>query len=354
MGFSESLTRYPGPVVVCVRGPSRSGKTALVERLVGLLGAAGQRTVYLKRTHHLLDLPEKASGRVWTREPVGMVLRATDRLQITLPAGDGTAASLLRSCPPDTDIVLLETHTAEAYPTILCDLLSPEAGEDVIGSWTAGTGFDSVAEKLAPVLLSLLPPDRELDLALRAAMQLHGGHACAGLVLGTRLALRGARELNVAVPDRSKRLLVIAETDRCAVDALQAVTGCRPGKRTLRILDYGKLAATFIDEWSGRAVRISARGDLRERVGVPADASRRHGLQREAYLSMSDDELFVACAASSEVSQMDKPGPPLRRVNCGRCGEEVSDGRDVATESGSWCRPCAATGQAEIRTRGIV
>lgn len=342
MGVSESLTRYPGPVVVCVRGPSRSGKTALVERLVGLLGAAGQQTVYLKRTHHLLDLPEKASGRVWAREPAGMVLRATDRLQITLPAGDGTAASLLRSCPPDTDIVLLETHTAEAYPTVLCDLLSPEAGEDVIGSWAAGTGFDSVAEKLAPVLLSLLPPDRELDLALRAAMQLHGGHACAGLVLGTRLALRGARELGVPVPDRSKRLLVASETDRCAVDAIQAVTGCRPGKRTLRILDYGKLAATFLDEWNGRAVRVATRGDLRARVGAPLDGADRHELQRQAYLTMVDEDLFTVSEADSEISQMDKPGPPRRRVNCIDCGEEVSDGRDLETDSGVRCRPCAA------------
>jgi len=340
-------------MVVCVRGPSRSGKTALIERLVGLMGAAGQQTVYLKRTHHLLDLPEKASGRVWAREPAGMVLRATDRVQITLPAGDGSAASLLRFCPPDTDIVLLETHSAEAYPTILCDSLAPEPGETVIGTWTAGTGFDSVAEKLAPVLLALLPPDRELDLALRAAMQLHGGHACAGLVLGTRLALRGARELGVSLPDRAKRLLVVAETDRCAVDAIQAVTGCRPGKRTLRILDYGKLAATFIDEWSGRAVRIATRGDLRARVGAPVDGSGRHELQRQAYLTMADEDLFTVSPASSEVSQFDLPGPPRRRVNCARCGEEVSDGRDVTTEAGPCCRPCAPTGQREIKTGGI-
>ncbi len=342
--------KYPGPVVVCVRGPSRSGKTAMVERLIERFRVTGHRAAWVKRTHHLLDLPEKSSGRVWTRTPAAMVVGASDRVQVTLPPGDDDELkTLLRACPADADIVLLETHSPEPYPTILSEVLTPAAGESVIGRWAPGADLESVASRLAPDILALLPESRELDLALRGAMSLHGGHACAGLVLGTRLALAGARAVGVPVPDQSKRLLVVAEMDRCAVDALQAVTGCRPGRRTLRILDYGKLAATFIDEQAGRAVRVAARGDLRERAGVVADPRERHEVQRAAYLRMTDDELFSVVRTVAEIGQFDRPGPPGRRVTCRGCGEEVSDGRDVSTEAGPMCRPCvtAAAGARE-------
>lgn len=340
-----------GPVVVCVRGRSRSGKTALIERLIPLMAARGVRTAYVKRTHHELDLPEKASGRVWRAEPAAMAIQTPERLQFTVPRNDLAVAELIGSIPGDVDLVLLETHSHEAYPTILSCDLEPEPGEVVIGRWAFGAA-DMAAAGVAPRLAKLLPADRELDHALRAAMRAHGGHACAGLVLGTRLAIAGAAALGVAVPDTKKRLLVAAETDRCAVDAIQSVTGCRPGKRTLRLLDYGKLAATFIDEWSGVAVRVAARGDLRERVGEAPDGIDRHDHQREAYLSMTTAELFTVTPADASVAQMDLPGSPKRRVLCTACGEEVSDGRDVATESGPLCKPCAAPGAGAIPLSG--
>ena len=340
----EHTSRHAiGPVVVCVRGRSRSGKTALIERLVPLLAERGVRTAYVKRTHHELDLPEKASGRVWRAEPDAMLIQTPDRLQLTLPREEASVGDLVGSIPGDVDLVLLETHTPEAYPTILSCALEPEPGEEVIGRWAFGAA-DIAAAGMAPRLAKLVPADRELDHALRAAMRTHGGHACAGLMLGTRLAIAGAAALGVVVPDTKKRLLVTAETDRCAVDAIQSVTGCRPGKRTLRLLDYGKLAATFIDQWSGTAIRVAVRGDLRERVGDAPEGVDRHEHQRQAYLAMTADELFTVSEADPSVEQMDLPGPPRRRVRCAACGEEVSDGRDVATESGPLCQPCAATG----------
>jgi formylmethanofuran dehydrogenase subunit E len=272
-----------------------------------------------------------------------MLIQAPDRRQLTLPRDEAPVAELIASMPGDVDLVLLETHTSEAYPTILSCALEAERGEEVIGRWAFG-GADMAAAGMAPRLAKLVPTDRGLDHALRAAMRVHGGHACAGLVLGTRLALTGAAALGVAVPDTRKQLLVTAETDRCAVDAIQSVTGCRPGKRTLRLLDYGKLAATFIDQWSGTAVRVAARGDLRERVGDAPEGVDRHEHQRRAYLAMTPSELFTVSEADASVAQMDLPGPPRRRVLCAACGEEVSDGRDVATESGPLCRPCAAPG----------
>lgn len=330
-----------GPVVVAVRGPSRSGKTSLCSRLVPAFEARGVRVAWVKRTHHSLDLPEKASGRIWACEPSAMVLHTPGRLQVNLPPGEREVAALIPVLPPDIDVVLLETHAPEELPVLLNAGLEPDGRERVLLRWSLDT-VDSDATAAAAAIEALLPADRELDLALRAAMRIHGGHACAGLVLGTRLALHGARTLGVAVPDREKRLLAVVETDRCAVDAIQAVTGCRPGKRTLRLLDYGKLAATLIDQRTGAAVRVAARGDLRERASGAFPREERHARQQEAYLHWPGDELFVVAPASSDVSQYDLPGPPRRRVACVRCGEEVSDGRDIATESGPHCRPCAA------------
>jgi formylmethanofuran dehydrogenase subunit E len=124
------------------------------------------------------------------------------------------------------------------------------------------------------------------------------------------------------------------------------VTGCRPGRRTLRLLDYGKLAATFIDEQAGRAVRVAARGDLRARVN--ATGPDRHAIQRAAYARWPVDRLFSIEECGVSADQYERPGPPRGHITCAGCGEEVCDGRHVGTELGPCCRPCAtAISQSE-------
>lgn len=342
----EGLEAIVGPVVIAVRGPSGSGKTAMCQRLVGDFAARGIRTGWIKRTHHAIDVQGKSSDRVWSAGPAATVLRGSDRLQLTLPAGAPEFETLLAVLPGDLDVVLFETHQPAPYPTILSNRLSPEEGELVIGRWDL-FGDEAAAAAVTPEILARIPADRALDGAMRAALRLHGGHGCAGLVLGTRLALAGAGALGISVPDREKRLIVVAESDRCAVDGLQAVTGCRPGKRTLRLLDYGKLAATFYDEWAGRAVRVAARGDLRERVGATGEG--RHEVQRLAYARWPEADLFTIAEVPFAISQYDQPGPPRARVLCVGCGEEVSDGRHHETESGPRCKPCLAAAEPEGR-----
>src|ERR1700726_2725035 len=87
------------------------------------------------------------------------------------------------------------------------------------------------------------------------------GHLCAGQVLGVRLAMLGCARLAIEEPrgrDR-KRLVTFVEIDRCATDAIGVVTGCRLGKRALKFRDWGKMAATFVDLETNRAIRIAAR-----------------------------------------------------------------------------------------------
>ena len=335
-----------GPVVVAVRGPSRSGKTALVERLIEAGRERGWKVAWVKRTHHQIDVPEKASGRIWTSRPEVMVLHTADRVQVTTPACAADSLSVLARVPEGMDLVLLETHTPEAFPTILSSLLEPADGEDVIGRFEL-YGNQEAAAAAIPLIALMIPVDARLDASLRRALKLHGGHGCAGLVLGTRLAMAGVDALGIAAPDLDKRLIVVSETDRCALDGIQAVTGCRLSRHTLRLLDYGKVAATFIDEWTASAVRVGVRGDLRERVGPGESADDRHSLQRQAYGTWAAADLFEARACRFTLPEFERPGSPRRRVLCEACGEEVSDGREIATDSGARCRPCAATPEVE-------
>src|SRR5512136_3400869 len=101
---------------------------------------------------------------------------------------------------------------------------------------------------------------------LQQAAAMHG-HLCAGQVIGVRMARRGCLELGLDPDERAdrQRLIVFVEVDRCATDAISSVTGCKLGKRTLKHVDYGKVAATFVDMRTGRAVRVVAREDARDK-----------------------------------------------------------------------------------------
>ena len=190
---------------------------------------------------------------------------------------------------------------------------------------------------------------KSLDEYLSLAAREHG-HMCPGQVLGVRMAMLGLEKLGIEDPVRyRKRLLTFVEIDRCATDAVSLVTGCRLGKRSLKYLDYGKVAATFVDLETGRAVRIVAREDSREKakifVGNPADS---HGQQLEAYKVMDEAELFSVQRVRVKLRPEDLPGRPRTRVNCDRCGEGVNDGRESRVEDRVLCRNCAGESYYEV------
>ncbi len=173
------------------------------------------------------------------------------------------------------------------------------------------------------------------------------GHLCPGQVLGVRMALRGLAEIGIAEPkgaDR-KKLIVFVETDRCATDAIQSVTGCSLGKRTLKFMDLGKMAATFLNLSSGRAVRVVAREDAKEKAReCRPDAPDKYAAQSDAYRQMTDADLFVTQKVAVMVNPYDMPGRPLSRVRCDLCGEHVQDGREVRRGETTLCRGCAEGG----------
>jgi len=171
------------------------------------------------------------------------------------------------------------------------------------------------------------------------------GTLCPGVVLGLRMAVLGCSLVSLEDPRTAGRnkMIVWVEIDRWLADAVETVMGARLSKRTLKFLDYGKLAATFLNVDTRAAVRIvaleSSRGlaDLRHQ-----EIESKHARQMRVYREATDEELFACNAVDVLLNEMDAPGHPRSRVICGRCDEGVNDGREVRTADGSTlCRPCA-------------
>jgi len=173
------------------------------------------------------------------------------------------------------------------------------------------------------------------------------GHLCPGQVLGVKMSVLGLREIGITDPKGADRksIIVFVEMDRCATDAVQSVTGCSLGHRTMKFMDYGKMAATFLNLKTGRAVRIIAREDSRLRAKeYYSEIENKYEAQLEAYKIMPDDELFDVMEVQVKLNPEDMPGRPLRRVQCGSCGEYVQDMREVEARGKVFCRPCADAG----------
>lgn len=186
---------------------------------------------------------------------------------------------------------------------------------------------------------------QSLEEILQECERLHG-HMCAGQLLGARMALLGCRLIDVDDPrgaDR-KKVIVWVEIDRCMADAVGAVTGARLGKRTLKYIDYGKVAATFLNTETKKAVRVvaleSSRALADERFSAIANKRER---QFRAYSEATDQELFKIENVALELGEMDAPGSPRSRVICAVCHEGVNDGREVRRADGTVvCRGCGS------------
>lgn len=186
----------------------------------------------------------------------------------------------------------------------------------------------------------------ELERLLKAAAAFHG-HLCGGQIIGVRMGMAGLRELKIIDPhgEERKDFIAFVETDRCATDAILTVTGLTPGKRSLKILDYGKMAATFVHLKSGRAVRISSLESSREKAEQLA-ATYDMKNEQEAYLralkELPEDVLLDIREVRVPLEPCDLPGVPVRMTVCSICGEQILDGRDVVKDGTVYCKPCAS------------
>jgi len=184
---------------------------------------------------------------------------------------------------------------------------------------------------------------QDFESLLREAEIAHG-HLCAGQILGVRMAMLGCRRLGIDDPrgaDR-KRLVTFVEIDRCATDAIAVVTGCRLGKRALKFRDWGKMAATFLDLSSDKAIRIAALESSKQRArDLYPQIGDKNRQQMVAYRELPDEELFSEQWVRVPMHAREFPGYKSARIACAVCGEGINYDRQVEIDGQIICQGCA-------------
>lgn len=361
-------------------GRSKSGKTTLLEMVVGELKSKGYRVAVIKHSHHDFDIdqPGKDSWRlaqagsnviaVSSPEKVALIERVSKeltpaqitalfegRVDIVLTEGYKNGSNLkimVLSSEQDWELLSCKENILATVSLHWSELGIPRFHDSDISNVVdllieqLGKNSPHKSKDVSKVADLILGHDLHqadiLELLLAESAVIHG-HICPGQVLGVRMAMRGCQELGIKNPkEEAKRLIVYVEIDRCATDAIQVVTGCKLGKRTMKYVDYGKLAATFVDLRTGSAVRVVAREDAREKASLYSRPElTKYEVEVAAYKAMTDEELFHVERVQVNIPMEDMPGPPLRRVICDQCGEGVNDSREVEVEGKVLCHACA-------------
>jgi formylmethanofuran dehydrogenase subunit E len=171
------------------------------------------------------------------------------------------------------------------------------------------------------------------------------GHLCPGQAVGVRMAMLGCRLIGLDEPtrhDQIKKLIVYVEMDRCTADAIAHVTGVKLGRRSLKFMDYGIMAATFMNLKTGRAFRVLSTEEARSLARAYApEIADKYPQQLEAYKRMPDSVLFRVQQVDISISEFDLPGPTRCKAICDQCGQVVRDHREVIQDGRVLCAPCA-------------
>jgi formylmethanofuran dehydrogenase subunit E len=184
---------------------------------------------------------------------------------------------------------------------------------------------------------------KNFESLLKSSAAAHG-HLCPGQVVGVRMAMLGCRLIGLDEPtrrDQIKKLIVYVEMDRCTADAVAHVTGVKLGRRSLKFMDYGIMAATFLNLESGEAYRVLSTEEARSLAQMYApEVESKSARQLEAYKRMPDSVLFRVQKVQVKLNACDLPGPTRRKVVCSRCGQVVRDRRETVEDGQVLCRPC--------------
>jgi formylmethanofuran dehydrogenase subunit E len=172
----------------------------------------------------------------------------------------------------------------------------------------------------------------DFDVYLKKAGNFHGS-ICVGIMLGTRISLAAMKSLGMKPGEKNKNLIVYTEIDRCMTDAVQAITGCSLGHRSLKHVDYGKFAATFVNLDTGRAVRGTVKEYFNSKIPI------EEALKKIAHIP--DSDLVTLQEVKVDIPETDLPGPSVRKAICTACGERIVDGREVTARNKTLCRACA-------------
>jgi formylmethanofuran dehydrogenase subunit E len=179
-----------------------------------------------------------------------------------------------------------------------------------------------------------------LHTLLEQTAALHN-HLCPRQVLGVRMGMFAGNLLQLSLPQTDKRLYTFVETDGCFADGVSVAANCWLGRRTMRLMDYGKVAATFVDTETGNAIRIAPNPQARHLAGVcaPNERSRWHTML-EAYQIMPANDLLCWREVRLTVDMLAIISRPGVRVDCTMCGEEILNEREIEVAGRIVCKAC--------------
>ncbi len=185
---------------------------------------------------------------------------------------------------------------------------------------------------------------KDFETLLKGSAAAHG-HLCPGQVVGVRMAMLGCRLIDLDAPsrhDQIKKLIIYVELDRCTADAVAHVTGVKLGRRSLKFVDYGIMAATFVNLETHKAYRVVSTEEARDLAPVYApEVTGKCPQQLLAYRRMPDSVLFRVQQVEMQIQDFDMPGPTRYKAVCSRCGQVIRDCREVQKEGLILCKPCA-------------
>ena len=159
------------------------------------------------------------------------------------------------------------------------------------------------------------------------------GHSCPGLAIGIRTAELAMEKLTDA---GSGDVVCVTETDMCAVDGIQYLTGCTFGKGNLVHRDYGKPGFTFYDRKTGRGFRALFRDDALKQVPVPEGMD---GKKARIHQVMAADLASLFTVKPVDRSPV-RGARILASVTCEGCGEAVMESRLRRFDGQDLCIPC--------------
>jgi len=194
----------------------------------------------------------------------------------------------------------------------------------------------------------------ELRLLMDEAAKLRG-HMCLGIPLGVKMGKLGLKLMGMEDPAKRDKLVVLVENDKCPADGIQVTTGCSAGSGRLKMLDFGKSAATFVDGQTGKGYRVSTKKDFVEQAfnlgvkdGIVKDGQKMvpfsqldRQLMMNAFMKMTTEELLQFEKVQVRWAKPLLPNRTAPTTYCDQCGDEIMDGKGVKDGSRTLCGSCA-------------
>ncbi len=186
---------------------------------------------------------------------------------------------------------------------------------------------------------------------LKAVIAFHG-HWCPGLATGIRVSEIALEEFGRS---SDEEIVAVAESDNCAVDAVQFLTGCSVGKGNLILKNIGKMAFSFYRRSDGKALRIVSRSNVARGTSdeyrelqdkknqgtiTSKEAARLQELRQEHCASILESDINDLFVLKEPLEPVPPFAPMKKSLVCDECGEMFMETRARLSDGRTLCPPC--------------